>query len=815
VARSKYPSFIIILIQFLSITILFSEEKEALIPAGTIKGFVYDSFGGEPMEFTTVALKRTGDSTLVTGAITDINGFFRLRDVPQGNYYLEVSFMGYERLITDEYVLSSNEGLDIGVLSMQPTDEMLNEVVVVADRPTMTYQIDKKVINVSQLHTSASGSAVEVLENIPSVTVSIEGDVSLRGSSSFTVLIDGKPSILDANDILNQIPASQIENIEIITNPSARFDPDGVAGIINIVMKKNRQQGMNGVVNLNAGTPGQYGGDLLLNYRRERVNFFFGADLNERGFLGSSIRENQTYDNVTSFLNSQGDFNHNRNSIGLRTGFDFTINPASSLGIGYRFSDRESGSESDRLFQEWTSVDANNVFEYSSFEENVRGGFSHSLSFDYKYDFNQDGHGIITNLVLETSDSEDNSINNLLNESNEIVNGQRSLEAGPSEELNFRLDYTLPFSETNKFESGVQASIDNSDESNSVNDYNVASQQYELNDLYSMNVRYNMAVYALYSTFSGTYNKLGYQAGLRAEYTDRMVNLLGEADEFPLTQFDFYPTVHLSYDLPGEQQTMASYTRRVQRLRGWFLEPFLTWDDAYNVRRGNPELDPEYIDSYELSYQFRFANGNVFSTDVYYRVTHNKIERVRSVFDDQANIILSSMENVGQDFSLGTEIMTGFDPTPWWHIDVMTNIYDYRQEGQLNGRDYSASSFNWNARLNNDFKITPSTRLQLRGMYNSPTATAQGERTGYFVTHFALKQDFMDRDLSVTLQVRDIFGTSSREIIYRDLDFYNFTSWNPQTPFVSLTLSYRINNYAERRGPERGMDSMQDAGGEF
>ncbi len=807
--------FYIILIQVIGITSLYSEEKEALIPPGTIKGLVYDSYGGEPMEFTTVALKRSADSTLVTGAITDINGFFRLKDVPDGTYYLEVSFMGYERLTSDQIVLSSQEGLNVGELNMQPTDEMLNEVVVVADRPTMTYRIDKKVINVSQLHTSASGSAVEVLENIPSVTVSIEGDVSLRGSSSFTVLIDGKPSILAANDILNQIPASQIENIEIITNPSARFDPDGVAGIINIVMKKNRQQGMNGVVNLNAGTPGRYGGDLLLNYRRQRTNFFFGADINQRGYLGSSVRENQTFDNVTSFLNSQGDFTNNNNSIGLRTGFDFTINPSSSIGVGYRFSNRERGSESDRLFQEWTSLDANNVLEYSSFEENVRGGFSHSLSFDYKLDFNQEGHGIIANLQLETSDSEDNSLNNLLNESGAIVNGQRSLEAGPSEELNFRFDYTLPFSETNKFESGVQASIDNSDESNTVHDFNVASQQYELNDLYSMNVRYNMAVYALYSTFSGTFNKLGYQAGLRAEYTDRLVNLLGQTDRFPLNRLDFYPTVHLSYDLPGEQQTMASYTRRLQRLRGWYLEPFLTWDDAYNVRRGNPALDPEYIDSYELSYQYRFANGNVFSTDVYYRVTNNKIERVRSVFDDQANIILSSMQNVGQDFSLGTEIMTGFDPTPWWHLDVMTNIYDYRQEGQLNGRDYSASSFNWNARLNNDFKITPSTRLQIRGMYNSPSVTAQGERNGYFVTQVAMKQDFMDRDLSVTLQVRDIFGTSSYETIYRDLEFYNYSSWDPRTPFVSLTLSYRINNYAERRGPERGMDSMEAPGEDF
>lgn len=801
------------IVQLMGLSLLFSSESEMMISAGTIKGFVYDSYGGEPMEFTTVALKNISDSTVVSGVITDENGFFRIKDVSQGRYFLEISFMGYERFKSEELDFDADEGLDYGVVELEPTDAMLDEVVVVADRPTMTYRIDKKVINVSEMHTSASGSAVEVLENIPSVTVSIDGDVSLRGSSSFTVLIDGKPSILDANDILNQIPANQIENIEIITNPSARFDPNGVAGIINIVMKKNRFQGMNGVVNLNGGTPGRYGGDFLLNYRRERINFFFGADYNQRTYLGSSERENQTIGEVVNFLNSQGDYSNNGFSTGIRTGFDFNINPSSSLGIGYRFSDRSRGSESDRLFQEFTSANLNNVFEYSSFEENVRGGFSHSLSLDYKYDFNQEGHGIVASLVLETSDSEDNSLNYLLNDAGTIVNGQNSSEAGPSEELNFKADYALPLSETHKFEAGMQASIDNANEANSVREYNLFTQQYELNDLYSMNVRYNMAVYALYSTFAGSYKNLGYQAGLRAEYTDRMVNLLGEEDQFPINRFDLYPTLHLSYDLPGEQQAMASYTRRIQRLRSWYLEPFYTWDDAYNVRIGNPTLNPEYIDSYELSYQFRFANGNVFSTDVYYRVTNNKIERVRSVFDQVDNIILSSMENVGQDFSLGTEIMTGFDPTSWWHFDIMVNLYDYRQQGQLNGRDYSASSFNWNLRLNNEFKITPTTRFQFRGMYNSPTATAQGERKGFFVTHVAMKQDFLDRNLSATLQVRDIFGTSSWEVIYRDLDFFNYTSWNPQTPFVSLTLTYRINNYADRRGPDR--DAMESPNGDF
>jgi outer membrane receptor protein involved in Fe transport len=228
-----------------------------------------------------------------------------------------------------------------------------------------------------------------------------------------------------------------------------------------------------------------------------------------------------------------------------------------------------------------------------------------------------------------------------------------------------------------------------------------------------------------------------------------------------------------------------------------------------------PHLKPEYIDSYEVSYQYRFENGNVFSSDLYYRITNNKIERVRSIYNDQPNILLSTMANVGKDYSLGTELMMGFDFTKWWHLDVMTNIYDFRQEGQLNGRDYSAESFNWNARLNNDFKITPSTRVQLRGMYNSPTVTAQGERKGFFGTDIAVKQDFMNRKMSLTFQVRDVFASASYETIYRDQEFYNFSSWIPDSPFFSLSLSYKINNYtAERRGPEQRRDDM-NGGEEF
>lgn len=810
--------FLVLLFLTFITKIGFSKEGEvANLPAPkVIKGVVYDSQTQQPLEYATVSLFNIEKQSLVTGTITDNNGNFRISGIETGLYRLEITFIGYNTKVIDNFeITTDHRSFDTGTVILEAASETMEEVMIVADRPTMTYKIDKKVINVSQQHTSSSGTAVEVLENIPSITVSIEGDVSLRGSGSFTVLIDGKPSILDANDVLNQIPASQIENIEIITNPSAKFDPDGVAGIINIIMKKNRLQGVSGVTNISGGSHGRYGGDFLINYRKNRFNVFIGADYNKRAMVGESIRRNETYTTDTAFLYSLGEFDRNRDSWDIRTGFEFNINPKNTLSVGYRFGERDRGGVSNMIFEEWSSVDPLNRSIYSSFEDGGRGGFSHNLTIDYKIDFNKEtNHTLLAQAILSGRDSEENSISLLRDELNEIVSGQKTIEKGPSQEATFKLDYTLPIGESNKFEAGYQGSIDLSDESNDLFFYNTTTNVFDRQDLFSKLVNYSTNVHALYTIFSSEVGNFGYQLGLRGEYTDRSVDLVNEPDDFTLERWDFYPTVHASYKLPSEQEVMASYTRRLQRLRGWYLEPFYTWDDAYNVRIGNPKLEPEYIDSYEISYQKKFTK-NVLSFDLYYRVTHNKIERVQSIFEGNDNVFLSTFANVGQDFSLGTEIMAGFDPTKWWHFDLMGNIYDYRQEGEFNGREYSTSSFNWSARLNNTFKLARFTRLQLMGMYNSPSVTAQGERDGFMVANLALKQDFFKNAMSLTLSVRDVFGTMNHESTVRDIDFYSFRTWDPNTPIVSLTLSLKLNNFrVDRRGSQNGEGGMDDMGGE-
>ena len=303
-------------------------------------------------------------------------------------------------------------------------------------------------------------------------------------------------------------------------------------------------------------------------------------------------------------------------------------------------------------------------------------------------------------------------------------------------------------------------------------------------------------------------NKFGYQAGLRTEYTDRIISMSGEND-FILNRWDFFPTVHFSYNLPYDQQVMASYSRRIQRSRGWQLEPFITWQDAYNVRKGNPDLKQEYTDSYEASYLKKF-NDNFLSVEGYYKITHNKVERVSSAYTE--TVLMHTFENVGQDYSLGGEVMLTLGITKWWDMDLSGDVYNYRLKGTLYDQPFERTSFNWNSRFNNTFQLWKNGQLQVSSRYNSATVTAQGTSSDYYTVDAAVKTSFLNHSLSANLQVRDIFGTSRRDFISEGQNFVTHTVYQPKTPSVTLTISFRFNNFkpAKREGNQGGVEGEND-----
>lgn len=775
------------------------------LPAiGQISGQIIDANTNEQIEYATIALYHKRTKELSGGTISQKNGKFFLEKLKPGKYDVKISFMGYEdQLIEDVMIKTDKPIINLHKINIEPSMHSLEEVVIDGSAPRIDYKIDKKVINVSKQITSISGSAVDVLENVPSIKVDIEGNVSLRGSSGFTVLIDGRPSVLDANDALQQIPASTIDNIEIITNPSAKYDPDGTAGIINIITKKNKLQGFSGIVNANLGLDNKYGGDFLLNYKKRNLNVFFGADYNLRNYPGSSYSLRDTYKNDTTYRTiMNGDNNRERTMWGFKAGADYSLGSNDVIGLNFRFGDRKMNGKTISSYDEWRiPEEIHNIYQNN--DQTERGGQFYSTTANYQHKFLKKGHELNAEFSASNRDFKDNSTNELRDENGLVVDGKINTETGPSSQLRGKIDYTLPVGEKGKFETGFQTRFSNSEDNTELKELNIETGEYELKPEFSNQTTYKRNIHAIYSTFANEMGNFGYQAGVRGEYTFRDIVSKATDEQFGIDRWDFFPTLHLSYQFPKDHQMMASYTRRIERSRGWYLEPFITWVDAFNVRQGNPDLQPEYIDSFEMGYLKKIGKSNMISLEGYYRVTHNKVERVQSVYQD--NVMLSTIENVGQDFSLGLEMMFSFQLFKWWEMDLMGDFYKYRVEGVLYNKDFSNNSNNWSSRFNNTFNIRKGTKLQINSMYNGPTVTAQGEREGYYMVNAAVRQDFLDKKLSAVLQVRDIFATAKREMTSSGPDFYSYSEFTRDAPVVTLSISYKFNNYrADKKSRSNG-----------
>lgn len=797
---------------FLLITILsmlYCLEGFSQRNAGTITGIILDNDSKSFIEYANIVLLSVHDSSLITGTVSDVNGVFTLSDIQLDKYRLEVRFIGYNSRSVDVDINQEKLISDLGEILISPIAVELSDVVVKGERSPVSYHIDKKVIDVDKIQTVISGNASDVLRNIPSVTVDIEGNVSLRGSISFTVLIDGRPSIMSSQDALQQIPASSIESIELITNPSAKYDPEGTAGIINIILKKDQNLGLSGVINGNVGLNEKYGGDFLFQYKASDITYTLGMDYNKRYFPGTSIQENTYYqDNLISYYNYDGDTKWGRTGFGIRGGLEFSFSEKDYFNIAARYGTREGNRKSTQQLGNWTSEQPE-ILSSTNISNNVRDGEYAGANLTYTHKFTGKGHEIKTEFNFGYNDGNDSASTESFS-NNVLYDGKKTTEFGPSRELETKIEYTLPLSDTRKFETGYDGEIENSDEINELFEYNTQLTEYEFKSEFSHSTKYYDNYQALYAMYSDQFGSLGVQAGLRSEYTYRKISLLDQDEDFTIDRWDYFPTFHTSYKFSEGTQMMASYTRRIQRPHGGELEPFLTWIDANNVRVGNPDLLPELIDSYEAGIQ-TYVGEVSLSAEIYHRVTNNKIEHIRSVYDD--NINLNTVDNIGTDFSTGTELMFIFDPIEFWNVTLMSNIYDYRIEGVLYDEPFSRKSFNWNARLNKMFKITPTTQAQFNLNYNSPTISSQGTWEASYSADLSFKQDLFERLLSLTLQIRDLFGTAKHEFSSSGPDFSSYNYFERESPVVMLNVRLNFNNYKPKR--ERGEMENNNEGEEF
>ncbi|MCH8328012.1 MAG: TonB-dependent receptor, partial [Candidatus Marinimicrobia bacterium] len=680
-------------------------------------------------------------------------------------------------------------------------------VEIVKDRPLVSYRLDKKIIDVSGLYSAVSGSAVDILENVPSISVDIDGNVELRGSSSFTVLIDGRPTVLDANDALQQTPANVIARIEIITNPSAKYEPDGDAGIINIITKKRLLEGVSGIVNTSGGLYNNRGGDFLIGYRTRRMNASLGANYVLRSFPGTVEATNTTtFNDTTTSIISNGTSLFQMNRVNVRGELAVDLTEHDVVSVSFRVGEMSYVRGSDLDFTE--DIDpGSSIADYLSSSLTDRNGRFVSLNGGYKHTFAVPGHEINSRISFSSRGGDDLNTTELLSLAQVITQGRKITETGPSNRVRAQVDYTRPLSEGMKFEAGYQGRMGASNDETGLAEYDATADGYIDQPDFANSVNYIRNIHALYAQFASESEKAGIQVGLRGEYTDRKISLPSIGDTFTIDRWDLFPSLHTSYQLTQQIQMLGSYSLRIRRPRSWFLEPFITWSDARNVRSGNPDLKPTYINSFELSLQLPLGK-NMVTVEVYRRLSKNVTERIRTVYD--TNVMLTRPENVGESRSVGTELMLNLRQIQWWNVNLIGTIFNYQLDGSFGGKDYSRSSDNWSVRLNQTFRLGQSSRIQVNSRFTSPSVSAQGERAAVYTTSVALRQSFLDRRLSITMQLGDIFKTQKQEITTSGAGFEYYSLSTRRSPSARITLSYNFNRFKESRERPNGNGEGQE-----
>lgn len=771
---------------------------------GVVKGVVIDASSSKPMEFVNVALYSKKDSVLLTGTITNKQGEFSITPVKRGNYYLEINFIGFKKkTVSDIFVNKEQPVVDVGRQTLQPSNTELEGVEIVAEEQRVEYKIDRKIVNVSQDLNSRGGTAVDVLENTPSVEVDIEGNVSLRGSSSFTVLIDGKPTTLDGNDILKQLPASSIQQIEIITNPSVKYDPEGGSGIINIVMKKRKRQGFNGIVNLNAGNENTYGGDFLLNYRAKKTNYYIGAEYNNRNYPGKAEMLRETYGDTTYFVEADRDRLWRRDGLSAQAGMDYYITDDQTLSLSTRLGEYGFGFELNSQTKAYTEPATSTTYttDESTFDRTGRF-WEANLNYDYKLD-NKGQKLELSGFYSYHDDDEknfqqtritDSNFDPIDNNSNEVISSEKET----SYRMRFNADYTLPIRKTSKLEVGAQSKIRQEEINYTLDTYNPAGGGVDQSEFSSRNFNFRQNVHSAYAIFSKEFSFISMKAGLRAEYTDRELSNTDSSETYGINRIDLFPSLHLSKKFNEKNQMMASYSRRINRPRGWYLDPFLSYADQYTLRKGNPDLEPEYTDSYEITYLRYFKKG-FLSFETFFRQTNNRIERTAQLYNQ--DILAMTFINADRDQAFGSELMFNSKLTKWMKINTSGSLYNYKviQEGEDDRQDLS-----WSLRGNATFNITKSTRLQLSAFYNGPSITSTGSRGDFFMTSMALRQDLFNDKMNLVFRVRDIFLTRGHDNITDQPTYYVNMEHKPSASMISLSLSYKINNFKRKPDMNKG-----------
>ena len=780
---------------------------------GQVVGKVVDNQSNASISYATISLLHLGDSSFLKGVISDEQGKFKIENIVLNqSYLLRVTFIGYKTLFKN-IDFKNDKLVDLKEVVISPSAELLKGVEVRSDQPMVTFEIDKKVINVEQMNTVVSQTAVQVLANIPSISVDIDGNVSLRGSQGFTLLIDGIPSTIPSSEALQLIQASNIKDIEIITNPSAKYDAEGTAGIINIILKKNILQGVSTLININGGNSANgtdywnYGADFITSINKEKVKLNIGGQwVNRNQFRDIEQIRKTSIGNQESKIKSEGLHRYFGTNYGGNIAMEYRPNKNDFLSIGTSVNTRQWNAAANYFFEEYLDDSLTNSYENR--ERTLRDFLFLSSSFAYQHLFNNDKeHYISLTSTYNLYDGKEDAQAEFFSESQLQLGGNRNTEIGPTNAIRVSLDYQYPMVNNLKLQLGARTDFGYSSDNQDSYSYDLNTQDYFRLDSFSTDVNYVQNVYAGYGIINGEINeKLGFQFGVRGEYTDRSIKQTLENNQLIINRMDWFPSLFFSYKLNKKNQLKANASRRINRPRSWHLEPFISWEDPYTVRQGNPNLLPEYIQSYEFGYIRQLEKGS-FSIEIYGRNTKNIRERIQEVYD--TNVIVKRPVNAGFSHAVGAEFAINQKLIDWWVFDLGANIFYFKVVGQIPGSSLNQESVTYRSRIANNFILPNDFKIQFISNFNADIVSIQGLDKGFTSFDLALKKDFKEGRASGTFQFTNIFATQRRETFIDTPLLYSYRLATPRWPFVSLSFSFRLNNF-------NNLDKIKtDKGSEF
>lgn len=760
----------------------------------SISGTVIDT-DGLPQIGASIALHNPKDSSIITGGVTRVGGNFKF-DAKAGSYYIRITSIGMEPKVLDN--INLKDDMKLGVIKIAQSSVLTDEVLVTAEKSIMELKLDKRIYNVDKDASNIGRNGSEILDNIPSVNVDPEGNVSLRGSGNVQILLNGKQSGLVSNDpaSIRQLMGDMIEKIEIITNPSARYDAQGEVGIINIVLKKKQEGGYNGNFELRTGYPDNHGASITSNYRSESMNLFGTVGANYRNSPGKGTTE-QTFYNYDTYNYTYTDLKRNRAGLNtnLSIGSDFYLDDENTLTFAGNLRLGDNDNKTDLKYTDYLpngdqyqlttrnedQTESNNDIELNLTYEKIFGGNKdHKLKFDSRYEQNKDveDSDILQLSSLSNSDLKQKTYN-LEFERNQL----------------YQLDYVYPFSADGKFEAGAKANLRKID-----NDYWVKQDSgngLDYLDGYNNNFVYYENIIAAYVMAGDQIGGFGWQFGVRSEYSDITTELLRTDYKNHRDYVNFFPSAHFNYKVGELNSLQASYSSRIQR--PWFrrLMPFSSFTNSRNMWGGNPNLNPEYTDSYELGYLLNWETGSLLS-NVYYRHGTDIIQSVTYI--DSMGVTQIRPSNIGTQNSIGVEFNVSQDITKWWNTSANFNFYTSKITGNESIYNLNSDYVSWNTRVSSKINYS-GYNFQVTANYRAPQDNPQGKTLSMWWLDFGLSTDILDKNGTLTLSGQDIFSGRIWRSEVNGESFSRKNDFQWRAGQVTLTFNYRINQAKQRPKP--------------